>query len=328
MKKFMRISLITAGILALVGFVFCLIGGAVSGKNFLISMKNDAYMERRLEDARRVVEEVERELGVSKTEGGSVQGSGTQNADNSSSGTQNGGMQDGSVQEYHIETVGIRELDLSLGAGNFIISEKDAEDGLIDLYVSGTGRCDYFIKEHTLHVEGFKGVHMIGIDELKNSITLRIPKGMSLDEVDLEIGAGIMDISNLRARELDAIVGAGELTINNVETDDFSVEIGAGSLEAGGMYAREADLEVGLGNCSYEGTIAGSLDAECDMGSMDFLIKGKEEDHNYEIECRAGNIYISGYEFSGLAAEKYINYNAASTYELTCNMGNITLDFQ
>ena len=58
-----------------------------------------------------------------------------------------------------------------------------------------------------------------------------------------------------------------------------------------------------------------------------YLLKGKEKDHNYEIECSAGNVEINGWEFTALGTEKYVNNGAAATFELTCSMGNITLDF-
>ena len=77
----------------------------------------------------------------------------------------------------------------------------------------------------------------------------------------------------------------------------------------------------------FRSVIEQELDAECNMGSMDFLLKGKEKDHNYEIECSAGNVEINGWEFTALGTEKYVNNGAATTFELTCSMGNITLDF-
>ena len=331
MNKFMKISLMTAGILAAVGFIFCLIGGLVSGRNFILSVKNDAYMERGLGTVEKVIEGVEK--GLDATKGGFISSQeahhlGKNQNPDSNNLTINDSEVSDTVNQYHVEAEGIRELSLLLGAGTFTISEKDEADGLIDLYVEGQkGEVDFFVKDETLHVEGFKGNHIIDVGE-RNNITLRFPKGMGFDEVDLEIGAGIMDICNLTARELDVTVGAGELAIDKAKIDDFSAEIGAGHLLASGMEVREADLNVSLGNCSYEGRIEQNLDAECDMGSMDFLLKGKEEDHNYEIECSAGNIELNGFEFTALGAEKHVHNGAASTYELSCSMGNITVEFQ
>ena len=291
MKRFMKVSLITAGTLGALGFAFCLIGGIVSGRNFLMAVKNDVHADKRLAVVERVFEGVERGIGASKSGKTEiyVEDSSYSAPDKL---TVNNSETTESEYEHHIETEGIRELNVSLGAGICTISEKDEADGLIDLYVNGKGGFNFYIKDSTLYVEGFKGNQLFNVNQLDNEMTLRIPRGMGFEEMDLEIGAGIMEIDNLKAKEFDAVIGAGELGINKAEIIDFSVEIGAGNLVAGDMHVRGADLEVDLGNCSYEGIIEQELDAECNMGSMDFLLKGKEKDHNYEIECSAGNVEI------------------------------------
>lgn len=326
MKRFMKVSLMTAGILGALGFAFCLIGGIVSGRNFLMAVKNDVHADKRLAVVERVFEGVERGIGASKSGKTEIY---VEDSSHSAPDklTVNNSETTESGYEHHIETEGIRELNVSLGAGICTISEKDEADGLIDLYVNGKGGFNFYIKDSTLYVEGFKGNQLFNVNQLDNEMTLRIPRGMGFEEMDLEIGAGIMEIDNLKAKEFDAVIGAGELGINKAEIIDFSVEIGAGNLVAGDMHVRGADLEVDLGNCSYEGIIEQELDAECNMGSMDFLLKGKEKDYNYEIECSAGNVEINGWEFTALGTEKYVNNGAAATFELTCSMGNITLDF-
>ncbi len=326
MKKFMKVSLMTAGVLGVLGFAFCLIGVIVSGRNFMMTVRNDVHADKRLAVVERVFEGVEKGISASKSGKAADYTEYTHHVAPDKL-TVNNSETTESEYEHHIETEGIKELDVSLGAGICTISEKDEADGLIDLYVNGKGGFDFYIKDNTLYVEGFKGNQLFNVNQIDNEMTLRIPKGMGFEEMDLEIGAGIMEIENLKAKELDAVIGAGELNLNKAEIVDFSVEIGAGNLVAGDMHVWEADLEVDLGNCSYEGVIEQELDAECNMGSMDFLLKGKEKDHNYEIECSAGNVEINGWEFTALGTEKYVNNGAATTFELTCSMGNITLDF-
>ena len=261
MKRFMKVSLITAGILGALGFAFCLIGGIVSGRNFLMAVKNDVHADKRLAVVERVFEGVERGIGASKSGKTEiyVEDSSYSAPDKL---TVNNSETTESEYEHHIETEGIRELNVSLGAGICTISEKDEADGLIDLYVNGKGGFNFYIKDSTLYVEGFKGNQLFNVNQLDNEMTLRIPRGMGFEEMDLEIGAGIMEIDNLKAKEFDAVIGAGELGINKAEIIDFSVEIGAGNLVAGDMHVRGADLEVDLGNCSYEGIIEQELDAE------------------------------------------------------------------
>ena len=64
------------------------------------------------------------------------------------------------------------------------------------------------------------------------------------------------------------------------------------------------------------------------MGNMELTLSGKETDHNYEIECAAGNVDIGSFSVSAMAAEKVINNNAVSNFDIECSMGNITIDFE
>ena len=127
---------------------------------------------------------------------------------------------------------------------------------------------------------------------------------MRFDEVEIEVGAGVMEAYKFNAKEIKADVGAGILSLYQSEAKELSVEIGAGEFSALDVDAREADLTVGLGNCSYQGSIFESLEAECDMGNMDFLLKGKESDYNYDVSCGMGSIKLN-------AAEETLKWTAS-----------------
>ena len=89
-----------------------------------------------------------------------------------------------------------------------------------------------------------------------------------------------------------------------------------------------AEIEVSMGECIYEGLIKGNLEAECDMGNLELKLSGSQSEHNYQIECAAGNIDMKGFSVAGFAAEKNIDNGADSEYDISCNMGNITVEFE
>ena len=64
------------------------------------------------------------------------------------------------------------------------------------------------------------------------------------------------------------------------------------------------------------------------MGNVELALEGKQSDHNYHIECAAGNIDIKGYSMAGFLGEKEIDNGADSDYDISCNMGNITVEFE
>lgn len=326
MKKFVVGGLITAGIFAAAGVILCLISGIFGGRNLFYLIRNDDYLEEKIERAGEKLERAGERMGdwFEGAEGWHL----VYNDPNPRELTVNDQVAGpaGSETQYPID--GIRKLDLTLGAGSFVIKEKDGDDGMIDIYVQGRGGCDYLLKEDTFYVEGFKGLKTVGSDLSENVITLVIPSGMEFEEIDVEVGAGVMEINGLRTREIDANIGAGELLMNGTETGDFSAEVGVGRIEASHMVSGDVSLMVSMGEGLYEGTVSGNIDLECDMGNLVVSLNEKEEDFNYQIECGVGVVSIGGSEFSGLATERKVDHGAYRECDVECSVGNIDIKFQ
>ena len=319
MSKFVKCSLIVAGVFAALGVVFCLVSAILGGRSLIYYARNDSYVEERI----RVIGDVLEDF-VYRIDGWHI----SWRDKNPEELTINDHMITTAGLEEHQPIEGIRNLNLTLGAGSFVIREKDTDDGMIDIYIQGKGGCDYAKKGDTLYVEGFKGIKTIGTDLSENVITLIIPAGTSMDEVDIEVGAGVMEIVSLKAKEIDALIGAGELRIDQAQIQDFSAEVGAGRVEAYNMDVEEASLTLSMGECIYEGAISGNLDIECDMGNMEIFLSGHEDDYNYEIECGAGNVEIGGESYAALVSERHINNGCHRDIEVECNMGNIEIQFK
>ena len=321
MNKFVKVSLITAGVLMAAGIVFCFISAVIGDSSMMHLVKNGEYPDE-LHMVGDTLENItDRIAGISWHHN-----LGT----NPTHLTVNGKRVKDKVWKEQIPVDNIKDLNLELGAGEFYIREKDVADGMVDIVVEGVGGCNYQVKDKTLHIEGFTGIKTlgIGINTYKNSIVLAFPAGSSFREADIEAGAGTMEIASLQADEISVMIGAGEIVMNQTSTKELSAEIGAGRLEAGAMDAREVSIQVGMGECIYEGTITDELNAECDMGNIELSLNGKESDYNYEVECSAGNIDINGTYISAFGAERSIQNGASRTFKLECNMGNITVLFK
>lgn len=337
MKKFVRISLTAAGALAAIGCVLCLVSGIlrVGDKAAYENNKYDVYVAERIEEAG----ETMANAGLSRL-GRILQSAGQQTLEKrtGTDGSKKGDPERLTVNNTAAERTGygtsleakdIENLHLNFGAGTFVVEEKGSADGLVDIYIKGVGGCDFYVENKTLYVEGFKGVTVIGSRRLEdNIITIRFPEGMKFDEVELEAGAGRMDISSIEAGEISTVVGAGELFMERIRTKKLSAEVGAGTVIAEEAYATDVDLNVNLGACIYEGAITRELDAECSMGSLELKLEGREEDHNYEIECSAGNVEMNGTEYTAVASKRRIDNGAESNFEISCSMGDIIVHFE
>lgn len=322
MKKFFKWSAIIAGILMVIGLVLGFASSVIGGRQAVISI-GEGLKEVEWDELYNVLKSVDG-LEFNVNEGGlniSLNGEGAAEL------IVNGKTISAGKQKESFASAEIKKLDLSLGAGKFVIREKDTEAATIDLTITGAGTCDYYVEEGTLIIEGFRNSFGIGNNTVSEMI-LEIPAGLTFEEVDAEAGAGIMDIGSLQVRDLETVIGAGELKLEKIRADEFSAQIGAGKLIAKEMDVQDAEIDVSLGECVFEGWIKGNLEAECDMGNMELKFKGEKSDHNYEIECAMGNIDMEDYGMAAFMGEKHIDNGADSEFNISCNMGNISIDFE
>lgn len=212
-----------------------------------------------------------------------------------------------SVTKYSADV--IRNLEIEADAAEVIIVESESADEF-GVYTNDR-KVDARVKKGTLVIER----HSPSVNDGKEKrITLEIPKDFSFEDVEISVGAGVVEIQRLAAADADFEIGAGEIIVHN------------GNL-------RSCDVEVGVGNFEYEGIIYDGMNrAECKvgvgMGSAEFRLKGSLEDYNYRIECAAGNIIVGDETYSGLANETYIGNHAEAEFEIECAMGNVEVNFE
>lgn len=308
MKKFAKISSITAGILLTLGIMLCAISVIAGGERLIRNIAKDVYIGRwggRLGSfvSRIVYDVAGSEIASYLTEDISS-GLVEIPTDLNINGKKAGKTGTDSV----LQADQIHGLEMSLGAGEFLLETRDDLDGQISLSIKGVGNCDYYVSNGILYVEGFKNVKLFGNNKI-GEMTVSIPADLTLNE-------------------LSVVLGAGELTIKNLVTQGFEAEVGAGVINAKNVYAQDADITVGMGEITFTGGIAGNLDAECSMGNLEMTLEGVQEAHNFDIECSAGNLEMDGFSITGLSAKRYIDNHADSTYEITCDLGNITIRFK
>lgn len=332
MKKFIKTSLIIAGIMFALGCLLAIIS-MIGGKHQLKVAIRENLADAEIEDLDDLVEEFVYSTGgyvYELTDGdwGFVK---KENADGL---VVNGGDVTEKTAEavgsgsYQVPVSSVKSLSIELGAGELAVETKAGGGDTIDLSFDGIGNCDYKVEDGTLYIEGFKGITIAGNTVSANEIVVKIPENMYFEEVDMQIGAGIVSIENCKVGELEAAIGAGEVTMDKLEVTELLAEIGAGQLEVTDATVQNAELDISMGECIFEGTISGDLEADCDMGNLELSLTGKETDHDYKLSCAAGNISVGGFEFSGLATSREIDNNAEGCFDINCNMGNIVVEFE
>lgn len=167
------------------------------------------------------------------------------------------------------------------------------------------------------------------INSLNTKVEILIPEGTVFDEVEASMGAGDFTIASLSADTIKMEIGAGRLQTEKVTARELKIELGAGQVVIkDAMVSGKFKAEIGAGELRFTGSVPGDMDVECAMGNADINITGSsEKDHNYDLECSAGNMTVGSRSHSGVAFEDDIDNGADSEYKLSCFMGNLKVTF-
>lgn len=222
----------------------------------------------------------------------------------------------------------IKNLEIQLGGCEVTITASPDES--YHILASRVEALQAYVQGETLHVRGLKTGGWNLSNNIYMAVTLQVPADTLLYNVNLSFGAGDFEIVALKAQSMEIEVGAGRLQMNELQADTLACQLGAGQvIFDNAAVTGDVSLEAGVGELRFTGNISGNLTAECAMGNMEIVILGSEEkDHNYDLECAAGNLTAGSVTKSGLASEEYIDNHAASTYALSCSMGNLELTFR
>lgn len=232
----------------------------------------------------------------------------------------------GDVDKYYVGSYSDIQK-LSVEVGGCIMVLKESEDSDFHVEAENTGKFQCFVKNHTVYVKAVSSARQ-WVDIEKCRIILYVPANFYFKELDIELGAGLLELGTVVSEKMDLEVGAGQINGDLIQADKLDVEVGMGEILLNEIQVRKLDAEVGMGALTLSGNINEKADVECSMGSIVMELAGKEQDYNYDIQGAMGSVTIGSQEFSGMAQEKKILNNAGRSIEVECSMGSIEILFQ
>ena len=248
------------------------------------------------------------------------------------------------------DTLGSLEIDVS----DCDVLILESEDEHVWFLVDGNANRPHYAIENErgrseLSIENEVEHHLGNWRKGPNdTVYLWLPTGCALEECEIDLGSGYMDSIFLKAGQIKVDLGAGLLEADGFEGKEVSLTVGAGELLADRIMAVKADFEIGAGHldirdlevsgetdlevsvglAQIEGTILGNLDLDCEMGEVSVNLTGSEDDHSYEVECGMGEITVGSYSHAGIAAHKSWNSGTGSLFDISCDMGTVTVLFE
>lgn len=295
MRKFVKIMLITAAVLGVLGIGLSVAGAALGADqadvDFADTMKDRFGYVLRYVDFHDWDDDDDRD---------------EHETDSHDDGHSVAGTSDGNQKTYQIDdTERIANLEIDLTYDELILEAYSGKDIKVEVKDDDAGNVKVRTDSDTLKITSTKK------NTPHRTISVYYPEDMKFAEAEIEVGAGNISMnSDFYAGSLEVYVGAGEFKNSaSVTANDTSVEVGTGNIELSGL-----DTKL--------------LEGECGMGAMTLKLAGKESDYSYKLECGVGNIQLGSQSYSGLGREKTIqNPGASREVNLECGMGEISVIF-
>ncbi|MCM1162616.1 MAG: DUF4097 family beta strand repeat-containing protein [Roseburia sp.] len=226
----------------------------------------------------------------------------------------------------------IREIRANIGGGDIQIEESDEHSGFYIDYEYRDEPCTWTVEDGILTIENKINYHSShhadgNWNNYVCEITLYVPRGTSLESMEIDLGGGKMELEDINANKTEISMGAGELIMDGLVSKSLSMKIGAGEIKAENAKVENLDVDMSMGNVEYEGGLSKEGRISCSMGNVELNLSGESWDFDYAIDCAAGNVEIENSQFSGLGVTKYIDNGAEKKITVDCAMGNVAIDF-
>ena len=128
----------------------------------------------------------------------------------------------------------------------------------------------------------------------KSSITIYLPEDVELEETDIQVGAGIVDVTGLIAKNVEFNFGAGNVNMQNITVkNNAKIECGAGQVIIKNSELANANIEAGVGKLVYSGDLTGNTQIDCGVGDVELELTGDAEKYAIHTEKGIGDIKIN-----------------------------------
>jgi len=185
------------------------------------------------------------------------------------------------------------------------VSKIDIEIGYGNVTIYGGDRYEIFVYNESKYYEfKYEDNSAIKIEDKNDKmnwftedsaeeiqIEITVPKEIALSELNIDVGAGMITIADIKTDSMDINSGAGDVIIENSVVRDVDIESGAGEIV--------------------------------------LCLAGKSGEYNCELSTGVGEVYVDGSTGLGFVGGHYEqkNNNRQQTIKAVSGVGNIYVEF-
>ncbi len=131
--------------------------------------------------------------------------------------------------------------------------------------------------------------------DFSGELVITLPADSAFEKIDIDAGAGKIDIDTLSTAVFLLDIGAGDVKIGTLlVTDDTAINGGAGQVTIDGGTLADFDLDMGVGKFDCTAALTGDSEINCGVGEMRLTLIGTTVDYRIELDKGLGSAIVDG----------------------------------
>lgn len=165
--------------------------------------------------------------------------------------------------------------------------------------------------------------HLFSNNKNKELI-IYIPSDFVFDYVDITTGASKVNVDKISTEKLDLELGAGKVDINQlIVLDNTEIEGGAGKITIKDGDIHNLDLEMGIGSLSLTSKLTGNSHIDAGVGKINLNLLGTLDDYKISIDKGIGSATLAGNNMNN----DTLYGTGNNIIEIDGGIGSINIDF-
>ena len=216
----------------------------------------------------------------------------------------------------HQSTENIKYLDIDVNSSNLVI--KPGNSFIIE---TNNKHIKYKVDNNELKIKE-EGYHLTN-SKLKSELIITIPD-TNLNEIDINTGAGNLNIDSINTEKLDIDLGTGTTLINNLYSKRADIDTGAGTFTINNGSINDLDLDIGIGEVKITSNITGNSSISSGVGKLSLNLLNTFDNYRFEVNKGIGKVTINDIE----VGDNSTLGNGTNTIKLDGGIGEIVVKFK
>lgn len=157
----------------------------------------------------------------------------------------------------------------------------------------------------------------------RGTIIIYLPNEFNISELDLNLGAGKIDIDKIFVEILLMDLGAGTMTAKEINVyEKATINGGAGNINIYSGTINNLNLKLGAGNASIQSDLTGSNTLTTGVGKLNLGLSRSKDNYKFDINKGLGNIILNDFDVS----EDILIGDGETKIKISGAVGNIIIN--